>query len=75
MAERQADHATLKELGAPDVNYQPLCIQYPNLAANFELKSDLIHFLPKFHGLAGECPIKHLKEFHVVCKDNETTSH
>ncbi|KAI9085740.1 hypothetical protein K1719_032346 [Acacia pycnantha] len=31
MAERQADHATLKELGAPDVNYQPLCIQYPNL--------------------------------------------
>ncbi|KAI9084986.1 hypothetical protein K1719_032978 [Acacia pycnantha] len=53
MAERQADHATLKELGAPDVNYQPLCIQYPNLAANFELKSGLIHLLPKFHGLAG----------------------
>ncbi|KAI9108566.1 hypothetical protein K1719_020450 [Acacia pycnantha] len=75
MAERQADHATLKELGAPDVNYQPLCIQYPNLAANFELKSGLIHLLPKFHGLAGECPIKHLKEFHVVCKDNETKSH
>ncbi|KAI9072089.1 hypothetical protein K1719_045946 [Acacia pycnantha] len=47
-----ADHATLKELGAPDVNYQPLCIQYPNLAANFELKSVLIHLLPKFHGLA-----------------------
>ncbi|KAI9116188.1 hypothetical protein K1719_013118 [Acacia pycnantha] len=39
MAERQADHATLKELGAPDVNYQPLCIQYPDIAANFELKS------------------------------------
>ncbi|KAI9083229.1 hypothetical protein K1719_034761 [Acacia pycnantha] len=52
MAERQADHATLKELGAPDVNYQPLCIQYLDLAANFELKSGLIHLLPKFHGLA-----------------------
>ncbi|KAI9112359.1 hypothetical protein K1719_016556 [Acacia pycnantha] len=67
MAGEQANHHTLKELGAPDVNYQPLCIQYPDLAANFELKSGLIHLLPKFHGLAGECPIKHLKEFHVVC--------
>ncbi|KAI9120098.1 hypothetical protein K1719_009067 [Acacia pycnantha] len=66
-----ADHATLKELGAPDVNYQPLCIQYPNLAANFEIKSGLIHLLPKFHGLAGECPIKHLKEFHVVAISNQ----
>ncbi|KAI9085985.1 hypothetical protein K1719_032062 [Acacia pycnantha] len=53
MAERQEDHATLKELGTPDVNYQPLCIQYPNHAANFELKSGLIHLLPKFYGLAG----------------------
>ncbi|KAI9076097.1 hypothetical protein K1719_041911 [Acacia pycnantha] len=49
----EENHHTLKELGAPDVNYQPLCIQYPNLAANFELKSGLIHLLPKFHGLAG----------------------
>lgn len=58
---------TLKELAAPDVNYQPLCIQYPDLDADFELKSGLIHLLPKFHGLAGEDPHKHLKEFHVVC--------
>ncbi|KAI9087143.1 hypothetical protein K1719_030907 [Acacia pycnantha] len=65
MAGEQANHHTLKELGAPDVNYQPLCIQYPDLAANFELKSGLIHLLPKFHGLVGECPIKHLKEFHI----------
>ncbi|RDX75575.1 hypothetical protein CR513_44527, partial [Mucuna pruriens] len=33
----------------------------------YELKSDLIYLLPKFHGLAGEDPHKHLKEFHVVC--------
>jgi len=32
-----------------------------------ELKFDLIHLLPKFHGLAGEDPHKHLKEFHTVC--------
>ncbi|KAJ8627400.1 hypothetical protein MRB53_020707 [Persea americana] len=60
-------HRTLKELAAPEVNYQPLCIQYPDLDADFELKSGLIHLLPKFHGLTGEDPHKHLKEFHVVC--------
>ena len=25
------NNRTLKELAAPDVTYQPLCIQYPNL--------------------------------------------
>ncbi|KAK4283959.1 hypothetical protein QN277_000855 [Acacia crassicarpa] len=63
----QVDRPTLKELATPDVGNQNLYIQYPELAANFELKSGLIHLLPKFHGLAGECPHKHLKEFHVVC--------
>ncbi|RDX66591.1 hypothetical protein CR513_54632, partial [Mucuna pruriens] len=60
---------TLKELATPDVVYQPWCIQYPQLeqAQTYELKYGLIHLLPKFHGLAGEDPHKHLKEFHVVC--------
>ncbi|RDY00243.1 hypothetical protein CR513_16600, partial [Mucuna pruriens] len=60
---------TLKELATPDVVYQPWCIKYPQLepAQTYELKSGLIHLLPKFHGLAGEDPHKHLKEFHVVC--------
>ncbi|RDX98839.1 hypothetical protein CR513_18189, partial [Mucuna pruriens] len=53
----------------PHVVYQPWCIQYPQLelTQTYELKSSLIHVLPKFHGLAGENPHKHLKEFHVVC--------
>ncbi|RDY06132.1 hypothetical protein CR513_09938, partial [Mucuna pruriens] len=60
---------TLKELATPDVVYQPWCIQYAQLlpAQSYELKSGLIYLLPKFHGLAGEDPHKHLKEFHVVC--------
>ena len=57
----------LKELLAPNVNYQALAIQYLDLDADSELKSGLIHLLPKFHGLAGEDPHKHLKEFHTVC--------
>ncbi|RDX88487.1 hypothetical protein CR513_29920, partial [Mucuna pruriens] len=57
----------LKELTAPDVVYQPWCIQYPQLesAQTYELKSSLIYLLCKFHGLVGEDPNKHLKDFHV----------
>ena len=59
------DERTLRELAAPDVSFQTMCIQYPD--EQCELKSGLIHLLPKFHGLAGEDPHKHLKEFHTVC--------
>ena len=57
---------SLKELAIPDLNHQPLCIDYPDLDASFELRSGLIHLLLTFLGLAGEDPHKHLKEFHVV---------
>ncbi|RDX63241.1 hypothetical protein CR513_58360, partial [Mucuna pruriens] len=38
-------------------------------AQTYELKSELMHLLPKFHGLAGEDPHKHLKEFHMATRD------
>ena len=60
---------TLKELANSEVNNQPLCFQLPQLeegVAGFELKSNIIHLLPKFHDLVGEDPYKHLMEFHVV---------
>ncbi|XP_071923307.1 uncharacterized protein [Coffea arabica] len=57
----------LRELATPNVNQQPLCITYHDTEEAFELKSDLIHLLPTFRGVAGENPHKHLKEFHVVC--------
>ncbi|CAN6570893.1 unnamed protein product [Malus baccata var. baccata] len=48
-----------------------LCIQYPRAdpekTDEFELKSSLLHHIPKFHGLSMEDPNKHLKEFEVVC--------
>ncbi|XP_027915170.1 uncharacterized protein LOC114174533, partial [Vigna unguiculata] len=49
-----------------------MCIQYPD--GECELKSGLIHLLPKFHGLAGEDPYHHLKEFHVVCSSMRPTT-
>ena len=57
---------TLRELAEPDLNHQPLYIQYVDFEINFELKPDLIHLLPKFHGFADEDSHKHLKEFHIV---------
>lgn len=62
-----ADNRNLRQLAAPDMNYNGLCIGYVDVVVPFELKSGLIHLLPKFNGLAGEDPHKHLKEFQVVC--------
>ena len=59
----------LRELAAPDLNQQPLCITFSHLNDNtsFELILGLIHLLPSFHGLPGEEPHKHLQEFDVIC--------
>src|SRR3954471_14049105 len=59
-----AEQRALRQLAAPDAN---LCIEYPNVDVPFELKSGLIHLLPRFNGFAGEDPHKHLKEFQAVC--------
>ncbi|KAF7832409.1 uncharacterized protein G2W53_014742 [Senna tora] len=62
-----AEEKALKELDAPPVQQTPLCITATTLQAPLELKSGLIHLLPKFRGLANEDPYNHLKKFHVVC--------
>ncbi|KAM2269148.1 hypothetical protein ACFX1S_047185 [Malus domestica] len=66
------DNRTIKELSASGLdNAVPLCIQYPRAIPGktdeFELKSSLLHHIPKYHGLSMEDPNKHLKEFEVVC--------
>ncbi|CAN6725339.1 unnamed protein product [Malus baccata var. baccata] len=66
------DNRTLQELSASGLdNAAPLCIQYPTAAQGkteeFELKSSLLHHIPKYHGLSIEDLNKHLKEFEVVC--------
>ncbi|KAL0317552.1 UNVERIFIED_CONTAM: hypothetical protein Sangu_2169500 [Sesamum angustifolium] len=63
----QNPERTINEMTSPNLNQQPLCIEYPTLDVDFELKSGLIHLLSTFRGLAGEDPHKHLEEFHVVC--------
>ncbi|KAB2597021.1 S ribonuclease [Pyrus ussuriensis x Pyrus communis] len=66
------DNRIIKELSASGMdNAAPLCIQYLRAAQDktneFELKSSLLHHIPKFHGLSMEDPNKHLKEFEVAC--------
>ncbi|CAN6583779.1 unnamed protein product [Malus baccata var. baccata] len=66
-----ADNRTIKELSASGLtNAAPLCIQYPAAAQGktdeFELKSSLLHHIPKYHGLSMEDPNKHLKEFELA---------
>ncbi|KAF7810327.1 DNA-directed DNA polymerase [Senna tora] len=69
ISESMAEEKTLREHVAPQVNQGPLCIATPTLQAPLELKSGLIHLLPKFRGLMNEDPYQHLKEFHVVCSN------
>ena len=56
---------TLRQLTAPNLNTQPLAVTYPGFddGTKFELRAQWVHFLPKFQGLSGENPNKHLQEF------------
>ncbi|CAN6547856.1 unnamed protein product [Malus baccata var. baccata] len=59
-------------------NVVPLCIRYPMAAQGktkkFELKSSLLHHIPKYHVLSMEDPNKHLKEFEVVVDGSKMQS-
>ena len=62
---------SLNELAAPTFDNQPLCIVFPKITTPFKLHSGFIQLLPVFRGLPGEDPLRHLKEFHVVCSTIE----
>ncbi|XP_026410986.1 uncharacterized protein LOC113306243 [Papaver somniferum] len=51
---------TLKDLTSPSFDQQKLCV---NLEDSIKLKSQLIHWLPKFKGLPGDDPNRHLLLF------------
>ncbi|KAF7831885.1 uncharacterized protein G2W53_014218 [Senna tora] len=56
ISESMAEEKTLREHAAPQVNQAPLCIATPTLQAPLELKSGLIHLLPKFRRLMNKDP-------------------
>lgn len=61
------NNRNLRQLFALDVTYNALCIEYIEVTKSLELKSSLMDLLPKFNGIEGKDPHKHLKDFHVVC--------
>ena len=42
-------------------------LEYPELEANFELKSTFIALLPNFRGMPNEDPYEHIEEFWKTC--------
>ncbi|VFQ84573.1 unnamed protein product [Cuscuta campestris] len=59
--------ATLSELAAPDLQTQPMSITYAVLEKPLKLNSGFLNMLPKFHGLPGEDPYRHVNEFLITC--------
>ena len=59
--------ATLRELAAPNLEAQPLSITYAALDKPLKLNSGFINLLPKFYGLAGDDPYRHISEFLITC--------
>nr|XP_023883880.1 uncharacterized protein LOC111996162 [Quercus suber] len=68
MGETGDDSKTLRELFSPITTNPPSCIVLPaTTAAHFELKPQIIHLLPTFHGLDREDPYMHVKDFLEIC--------
>nr|XP_023919355.1 uncharacterized protein LOC112030915 [Quercus suber] len=68
MGETGDDSKTLRELFSPITTNPPSCIVLPaTFATHFELKPQIIHLLPTFHGLDREDPYMHVKDFLEIC--------
>ncbi|KAA3483078.1 Retrotransposon gag protein [Gossypium australe] len=63
---QQSIAQTIRQMAKGPIDQQPLCIAYPTMDTNFELKSELIQLLLAFCGLKNENSHKHLKEFHMT---------
>ena len=59
---------TLKEMSMPVIRNQPWCIDQNPEEDNFEVKTAVVHHLPKFGGLPGEVASRHLQEFNGICQ-------
>ena len=58
---------TLRQLLQPERNATPSCILLPATAGNFHFRNGMIQLIPIFHGLDGERPYLHIREFEEVC--------
>ncbi|CAM8910865.1 unnamed protein product [Rhodiola kirilowii] len=74
LARRRDLGCTMRGVCAPYIDEAPWCIRLDEDADDIEIKSGVIHHLPKFGGMADENPLRHLKEFHGVCMSMKSAS-
>ncbi len=67
MAEEEG--RTLRQLVFPtNMNLRPMGITLPAITGSWELKASFIQILPKYHGMTGEDPQRHIQDFEMVCQ-------
>ncbi|CAM8923475.1 unnamed protein product [Rhodiola kirilowii] len=59
---------TMKELSAPNFQNIPWCINEGPDTQEIEIKTAVVHYLPKFSGWQGESATRHLQDFHGICQ-------
>ena len=60
---------TLRQLVFPtNMNLRPMGITIPAVTQTWDLQASFIQILPKFHGMTGEDPQRHLQDFEMVCQ-------
>ncbi|CAM8953820.1 unnamed protein product [Rhodiola kirilowii] len=64
----------MRGICAPIIDEQPWCIRLDEDADGIEIKSGVIHHLPKFGGMPDENPLIHLKDFYGVCTSMRSAS-
>ncbi|CAM8934741.1 unnamed protein product [Rhodiola kirilowii] len=58
----------MKELSAPNFQNIPWCINDGPDMQEIEIKTAVVHYLPKFLGRQGESATRHLQDFHRICQ-------
>ncbi|CAM9000107.1 unnamed protein product [Rhodiola kirilowii] len=56
----------MREMSAPNFQNQPWCIYEGLELAEIEIKTVVVHYLPKFSGRQGEPATKHLQSRHGI---------
>ncbi|CAM8966449.1 unnamed protein product [Rhodiola kirilowii] len=62
----------MRELSAPNFQNIPWCINEGPDMHEIEIKTVVVHYLPKFSGRQGESATRHLQDFHGICQTLRT---
>ncbi|CAM8886620.1 unnamed protein product [Rhodiola kirilowii] len=58
----------MRALSAPNFQNIPMCINEGPDMQEIEIKTAVVHYLPKLSGRQGESATRHLQDFHGICQ-------